>query len=191
MIRAAIGTNNIDCCARICHSPTAWGMQQTFGTGAATNSTEDIYFADLFLVIGANPTNAHPVTGAKIKQQVMKGKKLIVLDPVTTDLAKLADYHIKVRPGTNVAVLNMMLYFIVTSKLYKEDFITSRTEGFENFLEQISKLDIDHLAKVAGVDKQLVKEAAIAYATAKNSMEFHGLGVTEQEQGSKSCDVDC
>ena len=74
MIRAAIGTNNIDCCARICHSPTAWGMQQTFGTGAATNSTEDIYYADLFMVIGANPTNAHPVTGAKIKQQVMKGK---------------------------------------------------------------------------------------------------------------------
>ena len=91
-------------------------MQQTFGTGAATNSTEDIYHADLFLVIGANPTNAHPVTGAKIKQQVMKGKKLIVLDPITTELAKLADYHIKVRPGTNVAVLNMMLYFIVNSK---------------------------------------------------------------------------
>ena len=150
-------------------------MQQTFGTGAATNSTEDIYHADLFMVIGANPTNAHPVTGAKIKQQVMKGKKLIVLDPVTTDLAKLADYHIKVRPGTNVAVLNMMLYFIVKSKLYKEDFILSRTEGFENFLKNIDKLDIDHLAKAAGVDKQQVKEAAIAYATAKNSMEFHGI----------------
>ena len=186
MIRASIGTNNIDCCARICHSPTAWGMQQTFGTGAATNSTEDIYHADLFLVIGANPTNAHPVTGAKIKQQVMKGKKLIVLDPITTEVAKLADYHIRLRPGTNVAVLNMMLYFIVKSKLYKEDFILSRTEGFENFLKKIEKLDIDQLAKVAGVDKQQVKEAAIAYASAKNSMEFHGLGVTEQEQGSKT-----
>ena len=86
MIRAAIGTNNIDCCARICHSPTAWGMQQTFGTGAATNSTEDIYHADLFMVIGANPTNAHPVTGAKSKQQVMKGKKLIVVDPIMSPL---------------------------------------------------------------------------------------------------------
>ena len=186
MIRAAIGTNNIDCCARICHSPTAWGLQQTYGTGAATNSTEDIYHADLFLVIGANPTNAHPVTGAKIKQQVMKGRKLIVLDPVTTELAKLADYHIKLRPGTNVAVLNMMLYYIVQSKLYKEDFILSRTEGFENFVKEIKKLDVDQLAKVAGVDKQLIKEAAIAYATAKNSMEFHGLGVTEHEQGSKT-----
>ena len=186
MIRAAIGTNNIDCCARICHSPTAWGMQQTFGTGAATNSTEDIYHADLFLVIGANPTNAHPVTGAKIKQQVMKGKKLIVLDPITTDIAKLADYHIRLRPGTNVAVLNMMLYYIVKGNLLNKEFVENRTEGFEEFLNHINSLDIDHLASVAGVDKQLVKEAAIAYATAKNSMEFHGLGVTEHEQGSKT-----
>ena len=186
MIRAAIGTNNIDCCARICHSPTAWGMQQTFGTGAATNSTEDIYHADLFLVIGANPTNAHPVTGAKIKQQVMKGKKLIVLDPITTDIAKLADYHIRLRPGTNVAVLNMMLYYIVKGNLLNKEFVENRTEGFEEFLNHINGLNIDHLASVAGVDKQLVKEAAIAYATAKNSMEFHGLGVTEHEQGSKT-----
>ena len=186
MIRAVVGTNNIDCCARICHSPTAWGMQQTFGTGAATNSTEDIYHADLFLVIGANPTNAHPVTGAKIKQQVMKGKKLIVLDPITTDLAKLADYHIRLRPGTNVAVLNMMLYYIVKGNLLNKNFVENRTEGFDEFLNHINGLDIDHLASVAGVDKQLVKEAAIAYATAKNSMEFHGLGVTEHEQGSKT-----
>ena len=161
-------------------------MQQTFGTGAATNSTEDIYHADLFLVIGANPTNAHPVTGAKIKQQVMKGKKLIVLDPITTDIAKLADYHIRLRPGTNVAVLNMMLYYIVKGNLLNKDFVENRTEGFDEFLNHINGLDIDHLASVAGVDKQLVKEAAIAYATAKNSMEFHGLGVTEHEQGSKT-----
>jgi len=98
----------------------------------------------------------------------------------------MADYHIRLRPGTNVAVLNMMLYFIIEAKLIKEDFILSRTEGFENFLKGIKKLDIDQLAKAAGVDKQQVKEAAIAYATAKNSMEFHGLGVTEQEQGSKT-----
>ena len=116
----------------------------------------------------------------------MKGKKLIVLDPITTDLAKLADYHIRLRPGTNVAVLNMMLYFIVKGNLLNKDFVENRTEGFEEFLNHINGLDIDHLASVAGVDKQLVKEAAIAYATAKNSMEFHGLGVTEHEQGSKT-----
>jgi formate dehydrogenase major subunit len=186
MIRAVVGTNSVDCCARICHSPTAWGMQQTFGMGAATNSTEDIYHADLFLVIGANPTTAHPVTGAKIKQQVMKGKKLIVLDPITTELAKLADYHIKLRPGTNVAVLNMMLHFIIKAKLYNADFVRDRTEGFEKFIKEIERQDVDQLAKIAGVDKEMVKEAAIAYASAKNSMEFHGLGVTEHEQGSKT-----
>jgi len=186
MIRAVVGTNSVDCCARICHSPTAWGMQQTFGMGAATNSTDDIYHADLFLVIGANPTTAHPVTGAKIKQQVMKGKKLIVLDPITTELAKLADYHIKLRPGTNVAVLNMMLHFIIKAKLYNSDFVRDRTEGFEKFIKEIERQDVDQLAKIAGVDKEMVKEAAIAYATAKNSMEFHGLGVTEHEQGSKT-----
>ena len=161
-------------------------MQQTFGMGAATNSTDDIYHADLFLVIGANPTTAHPVTGAKIKQQVMKGKKLIVLDPITTELAKLADYHIKLRPGTNVAVLNMMLHFIIKAKLYNADFVRDRTEGFEKFIKEIERQDVDQLAKIAGVDKEMVKEAAIAYATAKNSMEFHGLGVTEHEQGSKT-----
>ena len=186
MIRAVIGTNNIDCCARICHSPTAWGMQQTFGTGAATNSTEDIYHADLFMVIGANPTNAHPVTGAKIKQQTMKGKKLIVIDPVTTELANLADYHIKLRPGTNVAVLNMMLYFIVKSKMYDKKFVETRTEGFDIFVREIEKQNVDELANIAGVDKQQVKDAAIAYATARNAMEFHGLGVTEHTQGSKT-----
>jgi formate dehydrogenase major subunit len=186
MIRAVVGTNSVDCCARICHSPTAWGMQQTFGTGAATNSTEDIYHADLFLVIGANPTNAHPVTGSKIKQQVMKGKKLIVLDPITTELARLADYHIKLRPGTNVAVLNMMHYFILEANLQKVDFIRDRTEGYENFVKEIKRQDVDALAKVAGIDKELVKKAAIAYATAGNAMEFHGLGVTEHEQGSKT-----
>ncbi len=186
MIRAVIGTNNVDCCARICHSPTALGLQKTFGTGAATNSAEDIYFTDLFLVIGANPTNAHPVTGAKIKQQVMKGKKLIVLDPVKTELAKMADYHIQLRPGTNVAVLNMMLYYILESGLEKKSFIKKRCEGFENFAKRIKKLNIEALEKACGVNRQLIKEAAIAYATANNSMEFHGLGVTEHTQGSKT-----
>jgi len=186
MIRAVIGTNNIDCCARICHSPTALGLQKAFGTGAATNSADDIYHADLFLIIGANPTNAHPVTGAKIKQQVMKGKKLIVLDPVKTELAKIADYHIQLRPGTNVAVLNMMLYFILEAGLEKKTFIKERCEGFENFYEEIKKLNVDQLEKACGVNRELIKKAAIAYATAKNSMEFHGLGVTEHTQGSKT-----
>ncbi len=116
-IRAVIGTNNIDGCARVCHSPTALGMQRTYGTGAATNSIEDIKHTNMMMVIGANPTKAHPVTGAKIKQAAMKNTGLIVIDPYKTEIAKYADFHLQLRPGTNVAVLNMMLYYIVMEGL--------------------------------------------------------------------------
>ena len=186
MIRQLVGTNNIDCCARVCHSPTAWGMQQSFGTGAGTNSAVDIPLADLMLVIGANPTAAHPVTGAKIKQQAMSGATLIVIDPVRTELARMADYHLQLKPGTNVAVLNMIQYFIVEAGLVDHEFIKERCEGGEEFLEQIINLDVDEMAKISGLDKEDVRAVAIAYASAENAMEFHGLGVTEHSQGTKT-----
>lgn len=185
-IRAVMGTNNIDCCARVCHSPTAWGMQQSFGTGAATNSIADLEFTDCIIVTGANPTSAHPVTGAKIKQQAMKGKTLIVIDPVKTELAKLAHYHLQLRPGTNVAMLNTLLYFIVQEGLVDEAFVKARCEGYEEFVQQIKKLDVDEMCAITGVDKDLARRAAIAYASAPNAMSFHGLGVTEHSQGSKT-----
>ena len=186
MIRQLVGTNNIDCCARVCHSPTAWGMQQSFGTGAGTNSTADIPLADLLLVIGANPTSAHPVTGAKIKQQAMSGATLIVIDPVRTELARMADHHLQLKPGTNVAVLNMIQYYIVEAGLVDHEFIQDRCEGGEDFLEQIKELDVDAMAEISGLDKEDVKAVALAYANAKNAMEFHGLGVTEHSQGTKT-----
>ncbi|MEI6410132.1 MAG: formate dehydrogenase subunit alpha, partial [Bacteroidota bacterium] len=185
-IRAVIGTNNIDSCARVCHSPTALGMQRTFGTGAATNSIIDLKYTDCMMVIGANPNAAHPVTGAKIKQQAMKGKTLIVLDPRKTEMAKYANYHLQLRPGTNVAVLNMMLYYIITEGLEDQDFIANRTEGYDEFKAQVLSLNIDELEKVSGVDRSLVREAAIAYASADNAMSFHGLGVTEHSYGTYS-----
>jgi formate dehydrogenase major subunit len=185
-IRAVIGTNNIDSCARVCHSPTALGMQRTFGTGAATNSIIDLKYTDCMMVIGANPNAAHPVTGAKIKQQAMKGKTLIVLDPRKTEMAKYANYHLQLRPGTNVAVLNMMLYYIITEGLEDQDFIANRTEGYDEFKAQVLSLNIDELEKVSGVDRNLVREAAIAYASADNAMSFHGLGVTEHSYGTYS-----
>ena len=186
MIRQLVGTNNIDCCARVCHSPTAWGMQQSFGTGAGTNSTADIPLADLMIVIGANPTAAHPVTGAKIKQQAMSGATLIVIDPVRTELARMADHHLQLKPGTNVAVLNMIQYYIVEAGLLDHEFIKERCEGGEDFIEQIKELDVDAMAEISGLDKEDVKAVAIAYASANNAMEFHGLGVTEHSQGTKT-----
>lgn len=183
--RAVIQTNNIDGCARVCHSPTALGMQRTFGTGAATNSIEDLKYTNCIMVIGANPTDAHPVTGAKLKQFAMKsGNVSIVLDPRRTEMARYATYHIPLRPGTNVAVLNMMMYYIVKEGLADENFISGRTEGFDDFKKALMELDIDKMEAVSGVDRNLVREAAMAYASAPNAMSFHGLGVTEHSQGT-------
>ncbi len=183
-MRAVIGSNNIDCCARVCHSPTALGMQRTFGTGAATNSIKDIEKTDCIFIIGANPTDAHPVTGAKLKQKLMKGITGIVVDPRKIELAKYASYHLQLRPGTNVALLNMMLYFILSEGWEDKEFIKNRLEGWEDFKKGILSIDIDEMEKITGVDKELVKAATKAYASAKSAMEFHGLGVTEHKQGT-------
>lgn len=183
-MRAIVGTNNIDCCARVCHSPTALGMQRAFGTGAATNSIEDLDHTDCIIVIGANPTDAHPVTGARIKQKFMKGVTSIVVDPRRIELAKYATYHLQLRPGTNVALLNMMLYYIISEGVEDKAFIESRCESYEEMKAEILRLDMDELATITGVDKELVREASVAYANAKAAMEFHGLGVTEHYQGT-------
>ena len=136
------------------------------------------------MVIGANPTSGHPVTGAKLKQFAMKGKPSIVIDPRRTELARYATYHLQLRPGTNVAMLNMMLYYIVMDGLEDKNFIDSRTEGYDDFKKHILNLDINELEKITGVDKHLVRKAAHAYATSPNAMSFHGLGVTEHSQGT-------
>ncbi len=184
-LRAVIGTNNIDGCARVCHSPTALGMQRTFGTGAATNSVDDLKDTNCIMVIGANPTAAHPVTGAKLKQFAMKGDNVsIVIDPRKTEMAKYATHHLALRPGTNVAVLNMMMYYIIDEGLMDESFVEKRTEGFDSFKEELMKIDIAKLEEVSGVNREDVKAAAIAYASAPNAMSFHGLGVTEHSQGT-------
>ncbi|MBS1545940.1 MAG: formate dehydrogenase subunit alpha [Bacteroidetes bacterium] len=183
-MRALVGTNNIDCCARVCHSPTALGMQETFGTGAATNSIDDLNDTHAILVIGANPSDAHPVTGAKIKQHVMKGKTLIVIDPRRTELARYAHFHLQLRPGTNVALLNMMMHYIISEGLVKQEFIDRRTEGWNDFLQEVMAVDMAAMERETGVDRELVRQAAIAYAKAPAAMSFHGLGVTEHYQGT-------
>lgn len=185
-IRHVIGTNNIDCCARVCHSPTAWGMQKSFGTGAATNSFEDIEFTKCILVTGANPTEGHPVTGARLKQAVMKGTPLIVIDPRKIEIVPYAKYHLQLRPGTNVALLNMFARSILDAGLVKTEFVEKRCENWAEFEAGLRKLDLDELEKITGVDKELVKAAAIEYASAEAAMSFHGLGVTEHEQGAKT-----
>jgi formate dehydrogenase major subunit len=184
--RVVIGTNNIDGCARVCHAPTAMGMQWGFGTGAATNSVNDLYKTSCILLIGSNPTAAHPVTGTRIRSLVQKGVPLIVIDPIRIDLARFAKYHLQNRPGTNVAVLNMLAWYIYREGLIDRKFIGARTEGWEEFITYLDRLDIAEQERICGVDRELVRLAAIEYATAPAAMEFHGLGVTEHWQGTKA-----
>lgn len=184
--RFVIGTNNIDGCARVCHAPTALGMQMAYGAGAATNSVEDLYHTNCILLIGADPTDAHPVTGTRIRAVAMSGVPLIVIDPLKIELARYAKYHLQLRPGTNVALLNMFAFYILEAGLTDDDFIGKRTEEFEGFAAYLRKQDIAALEKLTGVDRNLVKAAAIEYASAANAMEFHGLGVTEHWQGTKA-----
>ena len=185
-IRTVFGTNNIDACARVCHSPTAWGMQKAFGTGAATNSVIDLQYTECILVIGANPTEGHPVTGSKIKQRAMKGVPLIIIDPREIELVPYAKHHLQLRPGTNVALLDMFAYYIWEGGKIDRKFITERCENWEAFEEGLRGLDLDELERIHGVPREQVKAAALEYAGASAAMAFHGLGVTEHSHGSKT-----
>ncbi len=185
-MRVVIGNNNIDGCARVCHAPTAFGMRQTFGTGAATNSIDEMKLADCLLVVGANSTEAHPVTGVKMRQQAMKGTPLIVIDPRRIELARHATLHLQLRPGSNVALLDMMIYYIIEEGLVDEAFVKQRTEGFDEFKRAALNIDLEQLEKITGVRREKVREAARLYGQAKNAMSFHGLGLTEHYQGSRA-----
>lgn len=185
-MRVVIKNNNIDGCARVCHSPTAFGMQKTYGTGAATNSIDEIPKADCILIFGANPTNAHPVIGAKIKQAVIKGAKLIIIDPVLSELSKYAHCCLQPRPGSNTALLSMLCYYLIKFDYVDTDFVNNRCEGFDEFKNKIMSQDIDYLEKICDVSKEDVKKATNIYGMADNAMSFHGLGITEHYQGSKA-----
>jgi len=131
--RIVIGTNNIDGCARVCHAPTAMGMQWAYGTGAATNSIDEIYKTGCILIIGANPSSAHPVTGARLRSVIESGTPLIVIDPLRIEIARLAKHHLQINPGTNVAVLNLFARYLLTEGFIDREFIAKRTEGWDEF----------------------------------------------------------
>ena len=183
-IRCVMGTNHIDNCARVCHSATVTGMMETLGASAATNSIEDLERAKLILVVGANPTESHPVVGAKIKEVHRRGVPLIVIDPRRTELARLADFHLQLRPGTNVALLNAIGHVIANERLVDHSFISARTEGFEDWLETLSDCSPEQTEPITGVPAHLVYQTARHYARSGASLCVHGLGVTEHRWGS-------
>jgi len=191
-MRAGMQTHNVDCCARVCHAPTATGMIAAFGTGAATNSVAaEIDLADVVLVAGANPTEAHPVMGARIKQAALGGATLIVIDPRRTELAGLADVHLQLSPGTNVPLLNSIAAVLVEEGLVDMAFITARTEGFEYFQRFIAPFAPESQEAVTGVPAALVRKAARLYGRAARPMAIHGLGMTEHLQGSQGVMLLC
>lgn len=185
LARIAIGTNNVDCCARVCHTPTAAAMKHMLGTGAATNSFDDIEHARGFLIVGANPTENHPIVGARIKQQVRRGARLIVIDPRRIELAQWADIHLAPRPGTNIPLLNALAHVIVGEGLCNRDFVRERIDGYEQFIDHVRRYSPESVAELCGVAADDIRQAARLYAAHMPAMCFHGLGMTEHLQGTE------
>ena len=183
--RVVLGTNNIDCCARVCHTPTAAAMKLMLGTGAATNSYDDIERASTILICGTNSTENHPIVGARIKQAALKGAKLIVIDPRQIELSQYAAIHLRPRPGSNIPLLNSLACTIVEENLFDAAFIRDRVVEFEEFRTFIRAFAPEAIASVCEVEPELIRNAARLYASNKPSMCFHGLGVTEHTQGTE------
>ncbi|MBK8240434.1 MAG: formate dehydrogenase subunit alpha [Deltaproteobacteria bacterium] len=192
LVRAAFGNNNVDTCARVCHSPTGYGLKTTLGESAGTQDFDSVEHADVIVVMGANPTDAHPVFASRLKKRLREGAKLIVIDPRAIDLVKQphvqASHHLQLRPGTNVAVINALAHVIVTEGLAADDYIAARCEpaafaAWKAFIgaEENSP---EALESTTGVPAATVRAAARLYATGGNAAIYYGLGVTEHSQGS-------
>jgi formate dehydrogenase major subunit len=192
LVRAGFGNNNVDTCARVCHSPTGFGLSKTFGTSAGTQDFKSVDRSDVVIVIGANPTDAHPVFASRLKKRLRAGARLIVIDPRRIDLVRSphveADHHLALRPGTNVAVLNAMAHVVVTEGLVAETFVRERCDAgnFESWARFVAeeRHSPEAVAAATGVDPHALREAARLYATGGNGAIYYGLGVTEHAQGS-------
>jgi len=192
LVRGGFGNNNVDTCARVCHSPTGYGLKSTIGESAGTQAFTSVDEADVILVIGANPTEGHPVFGSRMKQRLRKGARLIVVDPRATGLVRsphiAADLHLQVTPGTNVAILNSIAHVIVTEGLTKDDYVAERCEpeSYRLWKELVAakRNSPEAMEPVTGVPADLVRRAARIYAAGPNSAIYYGLGVTEHSQGS-------
>lgn len=190
MVRAAFGNNNIDTCARVCHSPTGYGLKQTFGESAGTQDFRSVAEADVIMVIGANPTDGHPVFASRMKRRLREGAELIVVDPRRIDLVRSphiqAAHHLQLRPSTNVAVVNAMAHVVVTEGLADLAFVAQRCEGFADWAEFVARPEHSPEATeaVSGVPSGELRAAARLYAAAPNGAIYYGLGVTEHSQGS-------
>ena len=184
--RAVIGTNNVDNCARSCHAPSVAGLAQIFGSGAMSNSIDEIKDSSCLFVIGTNPTSSYPVIGLRIVEAVKNGAKLIVADPRNIDLCKHAHIVLNQIPGTDVALLMGIMKIIVDEGILDENFIKARCENFEEFKESLKEYDIDTVEAITGVNKELIRDAARLYATTKPASILYSLGITEHTHGTEN-----
>jgi formate dehydrogenase major subunit len=192
LVRQGFRNNNIDTCARVCHSPTGYGLKTTFGTSAGTNDFDSAAYADVIMVVGANPTDGHPVFASAMKRRLRQGAKLIVVDPRRIDLVRTphieATYHLPLKPGTNVALLDAMAHVVVTEGLVDEAYVRERCDwdAFQDWAAFIAepRNSPEEVEKVSGVPARLIRDAARLYATSGNAAIYYGLGVTEHSQGS-------
>ncbi len=192
LIRAGFGNNNVDTCARVCHSPTGYGLKTTFGTSAGTQDFDSVEQTDVVIIIGANPTDGHPVFASRLKKRLRAGAKLIVIDPRRIDLVRSphiqAAAHLPLRPGSNVAVLTALAHVIVTESLFDEAFIREKCDWseFEDWAAFVAdaKNSPEEVEKISGVPADEIRKAARIFATGGNGAIYYGLGVTEHSQGS-------
>jgi formate dehydrogenase major subunit len=192
LVRAAFRNNNVDTCARVCHSPTGYGLKTAFGTPAGTQDFDSVNQSDVIVVIGANPTEGHPVFASIVKRRIREGARLIVIDPRAIELVRMphvaADYHLQLQPGTNVAVLNAMAHVIITEGLANERFVAERCESAEYVTWKKFIVDAHNspeaVERATGVPAAMIRGAARLYAKGPNSAIYYGLGVTEHSQGS-------
>ena len=186
MVRTCFGNNNTDNCARVCHSASVAGLAMTLGSGAMTNPIEDITKKpDVIMLVGSNPEEAHPVVGMQIRQAVQRGCKLIVVDPRDIGLAKHADIHLKLKPGTNVAFANGIMNIIISEGLQDDKFIAERTEGYEKIKEIVKDYTPEKVAEICHIDADDLRKAAIMYAKADKAPIIYCLGVTEHSTGTE------
>jgi formate dehydrogenase major subunit len=184
LMRAVVGTNNVDNCSRLCHSPSASGLTQTFGLSGGTHSFDDIDRAACVLLAGSNPTEAHPVVGARIKQRVLRGARLVVVDPRRTELARHADVHLQGRPGSNVAVFNGLAHVLLEEGYADERFLAERAEGLDELRDVLAEYTPEHAAEIAGVDPEDIRAAARLYGANRPAAIVYGLGITEHAHGT-------
>ena len=184
LVRTGFGSNNVDHCTRLCHASSVVALLECIGSGAVSNPVEDVAKAEVIIVIGSNPTVNHPVAATWMKNAVEKGAKLIVMDPIRTEICRFAEYSLQFRPDTDVALLNAIMHVIVTEKLYNSEYIRKHTEGFDQLRLHLEDYSPEVMARICGIPAQTIKEVARLYATSKSAMILWGMGVSQHVHGT-------